>query len=81
MWQWGIAFGSTMIHHLLECYSFPCPELFFGLAVKPLDTFNLGKAFNKQGCLFPIFEDMFHLLYSKGKEDLPLGLLILTAVL
>lgn len=59
----------------------PAQERGFGLAVIPLDSLNLGKAFNRQGYFFPLSEDMLHLLYSKGKNKLPLSLLILTAVL
>lgn len=51
---------------------------FLGLGVKLLDSLNLGEAFNRKGCLFPISEDILHLLYSKGKELL-LSLFILTA--
>lgn len=68
MWQGRDCFGSAMVPHLLDITLSPAQELGTGLAVALLFSLNLGKGFNRQECLFPVPEDMLHLLCRKGRN-------------
>lgn len=68
VWQWGVASGSTKVPCLLEITLSPAQELRAGLAAALLVSLNFGKDFNRQGCLFPVPEDMLHLLSGKGRS-------------
>lgn len=57
-----------MVPHLLDITLSPAQELGSGLAVTLLVSLNLGIVFNRQGCLFPVPEDMLHLLHGKGRS-------------
>lgn len=57
-----------MVPHLLDITLSPAQELGSGLAVTLLVSLNLGKVFDRQGCLFPIPEDMLQLLHGKGRS-------------
>lgn len=61
-----------MVPHLLGITLSPAQELGSGLAVALLVSLNLGKDFNRQGCLFPIPEVMLYLLHGKGRKRCPL---------
>lgn len=69
--QWGIAFGTAMVPHLLDIALSPAQELGAGLAVAILVNLNLGKDFNRQGCLFLVPEDVTFMIWQRKKE-LPL---------
>lgn len=79
--QWGVAFGITMVPHLFDITLSPAQELGAGLAVAFLVSLNLGKDFNRQGCLFLVSEDTLHLWCGRGRKSCPYRLLLFTAVL
>lgn len=58
-----------MVYHFLEHYSFFFLGIILGLAVIPPDTCNSGKAFNRQGHVFLVSEDVLSLLLFSEKEE------------
>lgn len=54
--------SSTMVYHFLEHYSFFFLGIILGLAVITPDTCNSGKAFNRQGHLLAVPEDVMFII-------------------